>query len=68
MNEMLWEVMEELYLENPDAFTKAITCVEDIRIKIKVFRTMRRTPDSQALLQRGVSQPGAVGNKIIVRG
>ena len=57
MNKMLWEVMEELYLENPDAFPKAITCVEDIRIKVRIFRTMRRTPDSQALLQIGVSQP-----------
>ena len=31
MNEMLWEVMEELCLEDPDAFPKSNTGVEDIR-------------------------------------
>ena len=30
MNEMLWEIMEELYLEDPDLFPKSITCVEDV--------------------------------------
>ena len=55
MNKMLWEIMKELYLEDPDLFPKSITCVEDIRTKIQLFRSMRRSSDSQAL-QKGVSQ------------
>ena len=56
MNEMLWEVMEELWIKNPDSFPKAIKCIEDIRKMIRLFRTMRRASDSQAL-RMGISQP-----------
>ena len=55
MNEMLWEVMEELYTEDPDLFPKSITSVEDVRTKIQLFRSMRRSSDSQAL-RKGVSE------------
>ena len=49
MNEMLWKIMEEVYLEDPDLFPKSITCVEEVRTKIQLFRSMRRSSDSQAL-------------------
>ena len=55
MNEMLWKIMEELYLEDPDLFPKSITCVKDVRSKIQLFRSTRRSSDSQAL-RKGVSQ------------
>ena len=34
MNEIRWEIMEELYLEDPDLFPNSITSAEDTRIKI----------------------------------
>ena len=34
MNLMLWEIMEELYLENPSDFPVSIEGVEDIREKV----------------------------------
>ena len=55
MNEMLWEIMEELYLEDPHLFLKSITCVENVLTKIQLFRSMRRSSDSQAL-RKGVSK------------
>ena len=55
MNEMLWEIMEELYEEDRDLFPKSITSVKDIRTKIQLYRTMRRSSDSQAL-RKGVTE------------
>ena len=55
MNEMLWEIMEELYEEDTDLFPKSITSVEDVRTKIQLYRTMRRSSDSQAL-RKGVTE------------
>ena len=55
MNLMLWEIMEELYLENPSDFPASIKDVDDIREKIQIFRSMRRTSDTQAL-RKGISQ------------
>ena len=55
MNEILWEVMEELYIKNPESFPKAITYIEDIWKIIRLFRMTRRTSDSQAL-RMGTSQ------------
>jgi len=48
MNELLWTALEEIFLEEPDFFPKAITCIEDIRLLIQIHRTMRRTSTSQA--------------------
>ena len=52
---MLWEIMEELYTNDPGLFPKFITSVEDVRTKIQLFRTMRQSSDSQALWE-GVSE------------
>ena len=55
MNEMMREITEELYLEGPDHFPKPITSVEDVRTKIQLFRSVRRSSDFQAL-HKGVFQ------------
>jgi len=47
MNLMLWEIMEELYLENLSDSPASIEGVEDSREKIQIFRTMRQMPDTQ---------------------
>ena len=47
MNELLWTALEEIFLEEPDLFPKAIICIEDIRLFIQIHRTMRRTSTSQ---------------------
>ena len=52
---MLWEIIEELYLENPINFLVSIEGVEDIREKFQTFRSMRRPSDSQAL-RKGICQ------------
>ena len=48
MNELLWTAPEEIFLQEPDLFPKAITCIKDIRLFIQIHRTMRRTSTSQA--------------------
>ena len=46
---MLWETKEELYLENPSDFPVSVEGLEDIREKIQIFRSMRRSSNSQVL-------------------
>ena len=40
MNEILWEIMQELYIKNPDLFPKSITSVEDVRTKMNQEQSM----------------------------
>ena len=58
MNKMLCEIMEEMYLEDPELFPKSITSVEDEHTGPKSSCSdpfMRRLSNSQAL-RKGVSQ------------
>ena len=54
MNELFWQVLDEVYDVSPDLFPKDVTSSEDIRIKINIYRSLRRSSDSQAIRQ-GVS-------------
>ena len=57
MNELFWTVLEEIYDEDPEAFPKAISSVDDIREKINIFRTLRRSSNSHVMNGGKVSGP-----------
>ena len=55
MNELFWAILEEIYLEKPDLFPKDICSIVDIRSSINIYRTLRRSSNSQAI-SKGVSK------------
>ena len=40
VNDFMWNVLEEIYLEDDSDFPQAITCTDDIRIKTNINRTI----------------------------
>ena len=55
MNELFWRVLEEIFRKDPHLFPKDIVSVEDISEKINIYRSLRRSSDSQAI-KAGVSE------------
>ena len=49
MNELFWSILEEIYLEKPDLFPRDISSSVDIRSSINIYRTLRRSSNSQAI-------------------
>ena len=49
MNKLFWEVLEEVFYKDPELFPKDITTVDDIQEKINIYRSLRRSSDSQAI-------------------
>jgi hypothetical protein len=55
MNELFWQVLEEVFLEDSNLFPKAIATVDDIPEKINIYRSLRRSSDSRAI-KMGVNE------------
>ena len=55
MNELFWQVLEEIFIKDPHLFPKDIVSIEDISEKINIYRSLRRSSDSQAI-KAGVSE------------
>ena len=49
VNECLWEVLEDIYEQDTSLFPKDIRTSEDIREKIKINRSGRRSAESRAV-------------------
>lgn len=49
MNELFWSILEEVYSEKPELFPKDISSKVDIRSSINIYRTLRRSSNSQAI-------------------
>ena len=56
VNEVIWELLEELYDEGEIEFPVAITCKDDIRELIELDRSFRRSSESRAT-RMGVLEP-----------
>ena len=55
MNKLFWQVLEEIFIKDPHLFPKDIVSIEDISEKINIYRSLRRSSDSQAI-KAGVSE------------
>ena len=49
INDLMWTVFEEIWLEDNNDFPQAITCLEDIRYKINIHKIIFQTNDPQIL-------------------
>ena len=49
IDDSMLEVLEELFISNQDLFPTKIEMAQDLRKSYQVFRTLRRTSDTQAL-------------------
>ena len=56
LNDMLFEVLTNIFDRNPDLFSRKISSHDDISANYQCFRTFRRTSDTRALEKR-VKQP-----------
>ena len=52
VNDCMWEVLEELYVDNPDDFPQVVENKSMIRGLIQINRSGRRSSESQATKQR----------------
>jgi hypothetical protein len=52
LDDMLTEILEEIYDMNPESFPLSITDKDDISRNYQVFRTFRRSSDTRALEQQ----------------
>ena len=52
MNELFWQVLEEIFIKDPHLFPKDIVLVTE---KINIYQSLRRSSDSQAI-KAGVSE------------
>jgi hypothetical protein len=52
VDDALLEVLEELFISNRELFPTKMETLEDLRKSYQVFRTLRRTSDTQALEMR----------------
>jgi hypothetical protein len=63
MNTYLWEALEDLYVDHAKEFPKAITELDDIRSRIQMNRSSRRSSESQATRKRVSKEDKDVVNR-----
>jgi len=49
MNDLFWTILEELYVDDKDAFPESVTRIEEIRNLTNIYRTMRRSSHTQSV-------------------
>ena len=49
MNKLFCTILEEIYGEDPDTFSKAVSSIKDIREMINIFKTLRRYFNSHVM-------------------
>lgn len=49
MNELMWNVLEEIYLEDYSNPSQAIMCVDNIKVKTNINQTIQHTTYTQLI-------------------